>query len=271
MRSLSRRLGSQRTRSQLQLIVRLAQRQVAFRYKESSLGMAWGFASPLLLLALYGVVFGVIFKNEWIRPDGTKGAYALFIFSGLMIFNLYVEVVNGATALVQNNAQLIKRTTVSLKTLPFVNIVASLFTFSMSLVSFIVMYALLEGIPPWTAVLFPVLLIPLLIVVLAMSLIIASVAAYFRDLQQLIPLANTAVLFLSPIFFAGDRLPARLGNIVRYATPLGAILPASKQLLFYGQIPRLAPLALYTAEGIVMLIVGWWIYGKASKGFADVV
>ena len=101
--------------------------------------------------------------------------------------------------------------------------------------------------------------------------IIASLAAYIRDLQQLVPLANTMVLFLSPIFSLRGELPGYLDVIVIFVSPLGVILPATKDVLFYGVVPPLGPLAIYVGVAVALNVTGTAIYRRASRGFADVV
>jgi len=271
MTQLIRRVRSERTTTQLQLVVKLAQRQIAQRYRESMFGATWALLNPLILLALYWFVFAKVFKSSWTGPEA-EAPYALLIFSGIIVFNLFSEIANNATNLVQLNSLLIKRTTVSTRVLPLASALASLFTFALNAVPFIVMYVVLERrAPPATALLAPVLIILLLTLSAGVGMIIASVAAYFRDVQQVVPLLTTATLFLSPIFYPLESLPTALQPIVEFATPLGVILPASKELLFLGQVPSLLPLLGYALAATALFMAGWWLYGVASRGFSDVV
>lgn len=266
------RLASERTRSQLALAVQLAKRQVITRYKESALGALWSLLAPLALLAIYGVVWGVIFEPRWVIPPGAEDApFSLIIFSGIVAFTLFAEIMGAATALVQSNSTLIKRTTVSPRVLPVASALGSLFTFALTSVAFTIMYFALAGVPPVTALLAPLLVIPLWVLCLGLSFIVAAVSAYFRDLQQVVPLVVTAVLFLSPVFYPISALPEALQSIVLALSPLGVILPASKDLLFFGVMPDPGPLALYSLVSVLVLTAGYWLYGKAARGFPDVV
>jgi lipopolysaccharide transport system permease protein len=249
----------------------LARRQIATRYRESLFGGLWALLNPLLMLGIYWFVFSEVFDSRWTGP-GEDRHYALLIFSGLVLFNLYAEIVNGSTYLVQSNALLIKRTTVSAKVLPISSSLASTFTLGLNLVPFFLMFVVLEGeLPPPTAVLLPFVVAPLLVLSTGIGLVLSSVSAYFRDLQQVVPLINTAILFVSPIFFPPDRLPETMQSIVRWCTPLVQPLEASKDVLFLGEIPDAASSLLYSVAALVTFAVGWAIYGSASRGFADVV
>jgi lipopolysaccharide transport system permease protein len=268
---LIRRARSERTITQLQLVIKLAQRQIAQRYRESLFGATWALLNPLILLALYWFIFAKVFQSTWTGPEA-EAPYALLIFSGIIIFTLFSEIANNASNLVQLNAMLIKRTTVSTRVLPLASALASLFTFGLNAIPFLVMYVVLERqAPPVTALLAPVLIALLLTLSAGVGMIIAAIAAYFRDVQQVVPLLTTATLFLSPIFYPITSLPPNLQPIMEFATPLGLILPASKQLLFLGEIPPLLPLAGYAVVAAAIFMIGWWLYGAASRGFSDVV
>jgi lipopolysaccharide transport system permease protein len=242
------------------------------RYKESALGGLWSVVAPLALLVIYGVVYGVIFEPKWTTPEGAKEVpFALILFSGIVAFTLFAEIVTSATTLVQSNATLIKRTTVSVRVLPIASALGALFTFVLTSIAFLLIYLLSSGLPPATAVLAPLLVLPLWVLCLGLGFFVAAASAYFRDLQQLVPIVTTAVLFLSPVFYPETALPAALQPLVMLLSPIGVILPASKDLLFYGVMPDVLPLMIYSAVAVLLLISGYWVYGKAARGFADVV
>jgi lipopolysaccharide transport system permease protein len=79
------------------------------------------------------------------------------------------------------------------------------------------------------------------------------------------------VLFLSPIFFPTESLPEGFQPIVERFTPLGPILPSSKRLLFLGEMPDWSALGFYTLGAALVFWLGWTVYGRLAKGFADVV
>lgn len=265
------RLRNDRTTTQLQLTVRLARRQIAQRYRESIFGGAWALLNPLILLGIYWVVFSLVFESEWSGP-GADRPYALLMFSGLVFFYLWSEIVNGSAFLVQSSALLIKRTTVSARVIPLAATLAALFTFGLNLIPFFVMYVVLEREPPpATALLLPLIVLPLLLLATGVAFVIAGLSAYFRDLQQVVPLINTSVLFLSPIFFPTESLPENFQPIVERFTPLGPILPSSKRLLFLGELPDWSALGFYTLGASLVFAFGWFVYGRLARGFADVV
>jgi lipopolysaccharide transport system permease protein len=271
VRALPSRLRNERTRSQFNLAVRLARRQISQRYRESVFGAAWAILNPLLLLLIYWLVFAKVFDARWVGPEEGR-PYALLIFSGIIVFNLYAEIVNSSLFLVQGNSLLIKRTTVSSRVLPISSSLAALFTFGINLIPFFTVYVALEReLPPATALLLPMIILPLIVMSTGIAMVLASVSAYLRDIQQVVPLANTALFFLSPVFYPGNRLPGSLASLSEKFTPVGHVLVSSRRLLFVGEMPLLRPTLLYCAGACVVFYIGWVVYGHASKGFADVV
>ena len=271
VRALPARLRSERTRSQLQLAARLASRQISQRYRESVFGAAWAILNPLLLLLIYWVVFAQVFDARWSGPEQNR-PYALIIFSGIVVFNLYAEIVNNSLWLVQGNALLIKRTTVSSRVLPLSSTLAALVTFGINLIPLLVVYLALEHRPPpATALLLPLIILPLLVMSTGIAMVLASVSAYLRDTQQVVPLINTALFFLSPIFYPGSRLPSGLAALSEKFTPVGHVIVTSRRLLFVGELPLWRPTLLYCAGALLVFAFGWFVYGQAAKGFGDVV
>jgi lipopolysaccharide transport system permease protein len=271
IRTLPARVRSERTRSQLQLAVRLAGRQISMRYRESVFGAAWAVLNPLLLLLIYWIVFAKVFQSKWTGPEADR-PYALIIFCGIIVFNLYAEIVNSSLFLVQGNSLLIKRTTVSSRVLPIASSLAALFTFTINLVPFFIVYLALEHAPPpATALLLPLIIGPLVVMSTGIAMVLASVSAYLRDTQQVVPLFNTALFFMSPIFYPGNRLPGAMAAVSEKLTPVGHVLVTARRLLFVGELPLLRPTLLYCAGAAVIFAIGWVVYGAASKGFGDVV
>ncbi len=271
LRRISSRARSDRSTTQLQLVVKLARRQIDQRYRESLFGAGWTLLNPLVLLGIYWFVFSEVFGSKWSGP-GSDRPYALLMFSGIILFNMFAEIVNGSTFLVQSNSLLIKRTTVSSRVLPLAAALSAVFTLCLNLIPFFAMYVILEReFPPLTAVLLPIVLLPLVVLSTGIAQVLAAGAAYFRDLQQIVPLITTSILFLSPIFFASSALPSSVQPLVENVGPLSVPLTASKDLLFLGELPDLSSFMWYSVGAGLVFIVGWKIYGLAARGFADVV
>lgn len=258
-------------RHSLSLTRHLASRQIRMRYRDSLLGLSWAVVSPLILALIYSVIYSTVFKSKWFVSPGQEENFALVLYSGLVLYLLFSEILNTSVTVVESNAVLVKRTTMDTQLIPVSASVSALVTFACSLLPLVFLYALLKGAPPATVALFPIVALISWLVVTGMGLLVASVSPYFRDLRQVMPLVTTSLLFLSPIFYQASALPDGLRIGLTIVNPLMTLIPSAQDLLFLGQIPPLLPLAAWTFVGSVVFVLGRWTFRRASAGFADVV
>ncbi|MCQ9136614.1 ABC transporter permease, partial [Streptomyces sp. IBSBF 2807] len=111
----------------------MIKREVIGRYKGSFLGIFWSFFNPVLMLAVYTFVFSVVFKARWTGGTDSKTEFALVLFGGLMVFNLFAECVNRAPGVILANANYVKKVVFPLEILPWVNLGSAMFHFLVSL------------------------------------------------------------------------------------------------------------------------------------------
>ena len=252
------------------LIARLTKREIDARYRGSILGVMWAFVVPILMLGVYTFVFSIVFQIRWEVPIEGKGAFALLLFSGLIIFNLFSECVTRAPGLMLENVSYIKKVVFPLEILPWVSVQVALFNFAVSLSILLVFYLVVHGLPPATVLLLPVVVFPLVVLILGLVWFFASVGVYLRDVQPFVGVVTTMMMFLSPIFYPLSAIPETYRGLI-LLNPLTHILNASKSVLFWGQMPQWADWFLYA---MISWVVGWlgfvW-FQKTRKGFADVV
>ena len=109
------------------LLNQFTKRDVIGRYKGSYLGLLWTFITPLLMLVIYTFVFSEVFKARWGTAGENKAEYALVIFTGLIVFNIFSEVVTRAPGLLVGNANLVTKVVFPLEIMPVAILGASLF------------------------------------------------------------------------------------------------------------------------------------------------
>ena len=252
------------------LIRKSVQREVVGRYRGSFLGILWSFFHPLFMLAVYTFVFSVVFKARWQTTGDSKTEFALILFSGLMVFNLFADCVNRAPGLILAHASYVKKVVFPLEILPLVTIGGALFHLAISFSVWLLAYLVFFGMPHATIVLLPVVLLPLLLFTAGLSWGLASLGVYLRDVGQVINIMTTALLFLAPSFYSANSIPERFRAIM-HCNPLTPIIEQTRGLLFWNQPPDPVVMAACYLVSAVVACLGFAWFQKTRKGFADVL
>lgn len=253
------------------LIRNLVLREVLGRYKGSMLGIFWSLVTPIFMLAVYTFVFSVVFKARWgAGGSDSKTEFALVLFAGLMIFNLFSECVGRAPGLILANVNYVKKVVFPLEVLPWVSMGSALFHFAVSLGVWLVAYLVLFGVPHWHIVLLPLVLVPLVLFVMGLSWALASLGVYLRDVGQIIGLVITVLMFLTPIFYPASSLPPAYQPLM-FMNPLTPPIEMARDLLYWGQLPDMKLLALCAVGSLMFAMLGFAWFQKTRKGFADVL
>ena len=253
-----------------ELIKASAKREVLGRYRGSFLGLLWSFFNPLFMLAVFTFVFSVIFQARWGGGGGSKTEFALVLFAGLLVFNLFAECINRAPGLILSNTNYVKKVVFPLEILPFVGLLSALFHTLISLGVWLIAYTLFLGIPHLTVFYLPLVLLPFCLFLMGLSWALASLGVFLRDVSQFIGLLTTTLMFLSPIFYPATAFPEDYRYIL-YLNPLTTVVEQTRDVLFWGKTPDFLMLAIYwgVTLGIAWLCFAW--FQKTRKGFADVL
>jgi len=252
------------------LVWRLARREIEARYRGSFFGLFWSLFTPLLTLAVYSFVFSVIFKSRWEQFADKKGAFALVLFSGLIVYGIFSECLIRAPGGILENTEYVKRVVFPLEILPCVAIASALFNAFVSTLVLLIAYLFVLGLPPWTALLFPVVLLPLLLCTLGISWFLHSLGVFIRDLRHVVGIVISMLAFVSPIFYPLTAFPVDLRTWV-YLNPLTNILEQTRDVLFWGQVPNWSMWAVNMLASWVICWLGFLWFCKTRKGFADVI
>lgn len=252
------------------LLLRLTRREIETRYRGSFLGVLWSLVVPIALLAVYTFVFSMVFEARWQSTVNNRGNFALVLFSGLIVFNLFAECLNRAPSLMLQNVSYIKKVVFPLEILPWVTLFAALFNAVVSFAVLLIGYVLLIGIPPVTALLIPILLIPFLFLTLGLSLFLASIGVFIRDLQHVIGVITMMLMFLTPIFFPLAAIPEHFRKIIQWS-PLSISVEEVRDVLFFSAQPDFALWTIYAGASCLVAWLGFAWFIKTKKGFADVV
>lgn len=253
-----------------ELIKASTKREVLSRYRGSFLGLLWSFFTPLFMLAVFTFVFSVIFQARWGGGSGSKTEFALLLFAGLLIFNLFAECINRAPGLILSNVNYVKKIIFPLEILPVVGLLTGLFHTFISFLVWMLAYMLFFGMPHLTVLYLPLVLLPLCFLLLGLSWALASLGVFLRDVSQIIGVITTALMFLSPIFYPASAFPQEF-RFVLYLNPITTAVEHARIVLFWGQAPDFLMLSMYWLATLGIAWFGFAWFQKTRKGFADVL
>ena len=253
-----------------ELVWQLTRREVLGRYRGSLFGIAWAIGNPLLMLGVYTLVFGFVFRARWGGDVDTTGEVALVLFCGLTVFGIFSEVVTRAPTLILGNPNYVKKVVFPVECLPWVLLGAALFHALASLGVLLAATLLVRGALPGTIVLLPLVLLPLVLLALGLAWLLASLGVFLRDIGHVVNALVTVLLFVSPVFYPLTTLPAPLRGML-LLNPLAAVLESARGVLLWGQPPGWPALLFSTLVGGLVAWLGWLWFDRTRDGFADVL
>lgn len=246
------------------LLGQLIKRDVLLRYRGAMFGVAWIFLSPLFMLAIFAYVFGQIFQARWPQQAGIP--YWLQIYTGLITFNLFAETVSRAPAAVRSFPSFVKKIIFPVHLLPAVPLGAALVHFAFN---YFILVAVLVwgGNLHWEITLLPFLLLPVLLLALGLSYFLGAWGVFIKDMTQIVPMFLQVLLFISPVFYAVDAVPAIMRPLYQY-NPLSTVIEANRALV--GGYPVAWSNWLFaTGTGLLGLALGYAFFQHAKQEFAD--
>lgn len=257
------------------LLAQLVQRDVMARYRQSWLGASWIVLTPLLMLAIYVFVLGHVLAVRW--GGGTPGAQAmaslglaLRLYAGLAVFGFLSECVARAPMLVAGQPHLVKKLVFPLGLLGWVNVLASFVPLAVAAVLLWALSALQPGPWPGASLLLPLAWLSLVPLGLGVSWLLAALGAYVRDVGHAAALAMSALLFLSPIFYPLEALPAALQPWLQL-NPLALPIEFTRDLVTDGRLPDAAAYFGHLAASTAFAVFAALLFERLRSGFADVV
>ena len=227
-----------------ELLMNLVRKELRVKYKSSILGFVWSLLNPAMLLVVYYFVFSVVLRSGIPR-------FAIYLLSGLLVWNLFSVGLTTATGSVVGNAGIVNKVWFPREVLPLSAIGAALVHFFLQ--SIVMVLALLITRHPIDLkylVLLPFALVGLLLVLSSLGVLLAAVNVYLRDVQHLVELLLLAWFFACPIVYSYDLIAQRLGKFV----PLYLLNPVTDVILVFQR----AIYGKYTVTSGLHHFDYWW-------------
>lgn len=245
-------------------------RDLQSRYKNSWGGLLWLVIQPVILLSIYTVVFQQILGVKWGAQNSSSIDFALNLYLGIAVFNIFSESIQAAPAVLRNHSNLIKKVRFPIRILPAIPVGTALCDAALGLVVWQVIYIIVLGTPPISVLYLPLVLLPLILFVMGLCWIVASLSAYMRDFTQIVRFVVTALLFLSPIFFPLQSMPQDWQWILAF-NPLAIEIEMLRGIMIGGIAPLWDSYIGFLILSLLVYGAGFYWFELTSDGFVDVL
>lgn len=244
-----------------ELLKTSVKKEVRGKYKNSFLGVIWSFLNPLLQIAVYAIVFPLILRNN-------QDNYVIFLCCGLIPWTFFATSINRSAFSFVENGNILKKVYFPREIIPISVVTSEAINFLIStiiIIGFVIFGGI--GITKYV-ILYPFVLIIQYFVVLAISLVLASVCVYLRDLQHFVGVALQLLFYAAPIVYAPSTIPENFQWILKF-NPMTYIINAYRDIFYNQTMIEIKPLLIVLAIAIVGCIFGYMIFNKLQKGFAE--
>ncbi len=243
------------------LLWRVTQKDFKAQYAGSIFGMGWAVLTPLALLAIYSVVYLVIFQIR--APQLTQLQYVIYIFAGLVPFIMTSEALaNGAVSVVANKI-IWTNTVFPVDLAPAKAVLLSQIPMLVGLIV-ILGVLLFTRTLSWVFLLLPFVWGLHILLLIGLSWILSLVNVVFRDIRNLIGLLMMALMILSPIAYTPEMVPASL-KILLILNPLAYFVIAYQSIIVLGQIPIWWNLVILVGMSLTTFFLGSYFFGRAKR------
>ena len=259
--------------SEKEIIKQLIVRDISLKYRGSKLGIWWTAINPLLMLAVYTLVFSQVFKARWgINTDETQGPiyFGLNIFCGLIIFNLFAECTIKSPNLICSNPNFVKKIIFPISTLGVTIVGSALIQSAINCLVLVIVQIVLTHNFQISTILIPIIWLPIALKCLGITWVLSVIGVYIKDIGQVVNPLTNMMMFLSPIFYPSEALPEKIRWLTS-VNPLTFGIEETRNAIIKGQWTNAQDLIIQIIGSLVICQGGYWLLTKNKRYFGDLV
>lgn len=245
------------------LLRELVVRDVTIRYRGSVLGLAWSLLNPIVFMAVYTLVFSVYLKA------GIHD-FPLFLLSGLVPWMWISGTVGQATNAILGGSNYVGKTLLPAELLVLVPVLSNGLNFLITIVLLFAVSVVLDVNVGWALLFLPILFCIELTMTVGLSLLVATVNVFYRDLQQIIGYIIMALFFLTPIFYDRAAVPPQFQFLVTFS-PFAALIAPFQDVFYYGRPPDWRDIVFAGVFGIIVLVLSFAYFNRNRDAFGEYV
>lgn len=262
VRSIARNIFQRR-----ELIRILTWRDFQSRFRGSAGGLFWSIIQPLFMMIIYTIVFSSFLKVRFGSSDSPY-VFAVYLLCGLLPWNAFSEGLLLSTNLIRQNQNLVKRVVFPLEVLPINISLVALLQQGIGMILLIPLTILVAGHVYWTLLLIPIVMLIQVLFQTGVNWLWTSFSVYIPDLRQFTTMLVTILMFMTPIFYPEEMIPAQARFIVDI-NPMAMIIGLYRSLMLEGQPPDPGRLVAASIISLLTFLVGYYWYMRHKKHFTD--
>jgi lipopolysaccharide transport system permease protein len=253
-----------------ELTFELARRELTDRYVGQAFGLIWTFGHPLIVMLIYIFVFAFVFRlGTADRADAPMG-YVTYLLSGLIPWLAVQEVMTKASTIIRANANVVKQVVFPIEVLPAKSVLTALFTQTVFML-FLVLYGILDRQTVlWTYILIPLALLLSAMTMIGLGFILSAVGAYLRDTKDFVHVFALAGIYLMPVFYQAESLPMQLRPLL-YVNPFSHVIWCYQDIFYYGRIEHPYAWVIFVVLGFTLLSVGYRLFRRVRTLLGNVL
>lgn len=246
-----------------ELLKTSVKKNIRGKYKASVLGVLWSFINPLLQVLVYAIIFPYMLHN-------TGDDYIVYLITGIIPWTYFQTVVNECVACVKSNSDIIKKVYFPREVLPLASAISGLINFFISCIIILVFCLIWNVGFSWHLIFVPLLALIEGMLALGIGMALGAMDAYVQDLEYIVNFILMMAFYGTPIVYQLNTFgsASTLSKLIRM-NPMTKIIMGYRDAFLYHTVPPLGDLLSSFAIALIALIIGWWIFKKLEKGFAE--
>lgn len=243
------------------LLIELVMRDLKVRYQRSLIGIGWSLMKPLMQLAVFSLVFGLILPLQIEH-------YTTFVFAGVLIWSWFSGAIGSATVSISNSRELVRRPGFPVLLLPLLAVVGQGVHFILAMPLLIICATIDVGPPGAPFLALPAMILLQMLFTLGPAYLLAASHTYFRDTEHLVALVLSIAFYITPVFYR----PVQREHDFAFLTlwnPMAWVLEGYRAVLVHGTWPAPAVIGKILILGAVMLAIGLFAFTRVSAHFAE--
>ena len=234
------------------LLLRLALKELRSKYSGSILGVWWAIISPLLIMLVISFVFTKIMSMP------IKN-FPLFCLSAILPWFFFANAIMDSNSAFSANAQMVRQFSLPAEFMPVSSVLSNFLTFIIGLFFMIIIFLIANIKIAGVLAFLPLVLFSHLLFTIGLSLLLATINVFFKDLSHLLSVILMFWFWMTPIFYSADMIPSDY-RFVMSLNPMAIFTTLYRDILFYGQVSNLYLFVAAFLIGIISLTVGWAVF-----------